>query len=134
MNKEWDTNARSKILLFCNEFTVLFEKLNMFVDIGFAQTRYRKPLMLRGIYFTSVPSNNNLPQVQEFEESSLASIEAKKGMFIQKLLSDIIFPEADIIKMDTNYKKNQRLKHLGAIAASILIVGITTVYWNTRFQ
>jgi len=117
VNKEWDTGARAKTLLFCNEFSALFEKLNMFVDIGFAQTRYRKPLMLRGIYFTSVPHGNNLPVSQEFEQSSLESIKAEKGMFIQKLLSDIIFPEADIIKMDTNYKKNQRFKNIELLTA-----------------
>ncbi|MDF1880499.1 type VI secretion system membrane subunit TssM [Sulfurimonas sp. MAG313] len=134
VNREWDTGARAKILLFCNEFSALFEKLNMFVDIGFAQTRYRKPLMLRGIYFTSVPHGNTLPVAQEFEESSLASMQAQKGMFIQKLLSDIIFPEADIIKMDTNYKKNQRVKHMGAIAASVVIVAFSTIYWIQDFN
>jgi len=134
VNKEWDTGARAKTLLFCNEFSALFEKLNMFVDIGFAQTRYRKPLMLRGIYFTSVPHGSNLPVAQEFEESTLASMQAEKGMFVQKLLSDIIFPEADIIKMDTNYKKNQRLKHIGAIAASVLIVTFSTIYWIQDFN
>jgi len=134
VNKEWDTDARSKILLFCNEFSALFEKLNMFVDIGFAQTRYRKPLMLRGIYFTSVPHGNTLPVAQEFEESTMASMEPQKGMFIQKLLSDIIFPEADIIKMDTSYKKNQRVKHIGALAASVAIVAATTIYWIQDFN
>jgi len=134
VNKEWDTGARSKILLFCNEFSALFEKLNMFVDIGFAQTRYRKPLMLRGIYFTSVPHGNTLPVAQEFEESTLASMQPQKGMFIRKLLSDIIFPEADIIKMDTSYKKNQRVKHIGVLAASVVIVAATTIYWIQDFN
>ena len=134
VNKEWDTDARSKILLFCNEFSLLFEKLNMFVDIGFAQTRYRKPLMLRGIYFTSVPNGNELPVSQEFEKSSLSSIQPQKGMFIQNLLSDIIFPEADIIKMDTSYKKNQRVKHIGALVGSVLIVAIAIVYWVQDFN
>ncbi|WP_324172465.1 type VI secretion system membrane subunit TssM [Sulfurimonas sp.] len=134
VNREWDTDARSKILLFCNEFSALFEKLNMFVDIGFAQTRYRKPLMLRGIYFTSVPNGNEVPVSQEFEKSTLASIQPQKGMFIQKVLSDIIFPEADIIKMDTNYKKNQRIKHIGALVASVLIVAIAIIYWVQDFN
>lgn len=134
VNREWDTDARSKILLFCNEFSALFEKLNMFVDIGFAKTRYRKPLMLRGIYFTSVPNGNELPVSQEFEKSTLASIQPQKGMFIQKVLSDIIFPEADIIKMDTNYKKNQRIKHIGALVASVLIVAIAIIYWVQDFN
>lgn len=134
VNREWDTDARSKILLFCNEFSKVFDKLNMFVDIGFAQTRYRKPLMLRGIYFTSVPNGKQQPVSQEFEQSSLASIEPQKGMFIKKVLSDIIFPEADIIKMDTNYKKNQRIKHIGVLVVSVFIVMIAIVYWVQDFN
>lgn len=134
VHKEWDNSARSKTLLFCNEFSALFERLNMFVDIGFAQTRYRKPLMLRGIYFTSVPNDSNLPVSHEFEESTIAAMDAKGGMFIKKVLSNIIFPEADIIKMDTNYKKNQRLRHIGAFAASIILVAATTIYWIQDFN
>lgn len=129
VNKEWDTGARTKILLFCNEFSSFFETLNKFIEIGFSQTRYRKPLMLRGIYFTSVSSSNKTPLTQEFEVSSVAAMAPHKGLFIEKLLKDIIFPEADIIKMDTNYKKNQRIKHIGAIVASILIVAFATSYW-----
>ena len=134
INKEWDIDARSKILLFSSEFSALFDKLNIFVDTGFAQTRYRKPLMLRGIYFTSVSKEGELPVSQEFEASTLASMQSQKGMFIQKVLSDIIFPEADIIKMDTSYKKNQRIKHIGALVASVLIVAIAIVYWVQDFN
>lgn len=135
INKEWDSDAKSKILLFCSEFSQLFEKLNTFVDIGFAKTRYRKPLMLRGIYFTSISAENaDAMARQEFEESSLSSMEPQKSMFIKKLLSDIIFPEADIVKMDTNYKKNQRVKNIIAILVSVLIVSVATIYWVHDFN
>ncbi len=135
VNKEWDNNARSKIFLFCSEFSVLFEKLNNFIEIGFAQTRYRKPLMLRGIYFTSVPDGHALNIAnQEFEKSSLTASGPAKGMFIQKVLSNIIFPEADIIKMDTNYKKNQRIKQITALVVSVIIVATATVYWIKDFN
>ncbi len=134
LNREWDTGAKSKILLFSHELSSVFERLNMFVDMGFAQTRYRKPLMLRGIYFTSVANENELLSSQEFEQNTLSSLKAGKGMFIQKILSDVIFPEADIIKMDTNYKKNQRIKHIGTFISSILIVAISIVYWTQDFN
>ena len=135
VNKEWDNSAKSKVFLFCNEFSVLFDKLNNFIETGFAQTRYRKPLMLRGIYFTSVPNKNALvAENREFEKKSLTTQGSQKGMFIQKVLSHIIFPEADIIKMDTNYKKSQRIKQVVALVVSVLIVSLATVYWVKDFN
>ena len=135
VHKEWDNSSRAKISLFCNEFSVLFEKLNAFIEIGFAQTRYRKPLMLRGIYFTSVPDTSSaMASNQEFEKNSLVAGAAKKGMFIKKVLTNIIFPEADIIKMDTNYKKNQRIKQIVALVASVIIVATATIYWIQDFN
>ena len=137
MNKEWDPDARSKILLFPKEIGDLFKRLNKFVEAAFSQTRYRKPLMLRGIYFTAVPMSNVLAASQEFEESTLATMDAadaQKGMFIKKLLSDIVFPEADIIKMDTSYRKNQRLRQFGAVALSVSVVAIATIFWIGDFN
>jgi type VI secretion system protein ImpL len=137
MHKEWDNTTRTKILLFCSEFSKLFENLYAFTDTSFAQTRYRKPLMLRGIYFTSIPSADGINESQEFEKSSLKPL-SKKGMFIKKVLSNIIFPEADIIKMDTNYKKNQRLKQIATFVLSTFIIIAATLFWiqdfNTRLD
>jgi type VI secretion system protein ImpL len=134
VHKEWDNSARTKILVFCSEFSKVFENLYSFVDTSFAQTRYRKPLMLRGIYFTSIyNTNNSLNESQEFEKSSLNSL-SKKGIFIQKLLSNIIFPEADIIKMDTNYKKNQRFQQIATFVISILVIVVGTIFWIQDFN
>jgi len=126
INQEWDSDARAKILLFEDEFNTLFERINLFIDTSFAQTRYREPLMLRGIYFTSVFQSNSMPAVAD---SMQDAPNVRRGMFIQKLLRNIIFPEADIVKMDTNYKKSQRMRQIGAFAASIILVLVTTTYW-----
>ena len=67
IHTEWEEDSKSKILLFCDSFSEVFERINIFTDICFSQTRYRKPLMLRGIYFTSIP------KVQEASTSYLVS-------------------------------------------------------------
>lgn len=134
VHKEWDNDSRSKTLLFCHEFSVLFEKLNMFAEIGFAQTRYRKPLMLRGIYFTSAQNQQNLPMTQEFEQNTVAKTVSKKGMFIQKVLTNVIFPESDIIAMDTNYKRKYRTRNIAALAVSIILAIGITIYWVQDFN
>lgn len=101
---EWEPDNRGKIFSFCDNFSNFFEKANLFIEMCFSQTRYRKPLLLRGIYFTSVPGKSNSRAL--VNKSGLDySRSNTKGLFIKKLLNDIIFPESEIIKMDDNYRK-----------------------------
>ncbi len=132
MHKEWDNDARSKILLFCDEFAALFEKLKLFIDIGFAQTRYRAPLLLRGIYFTSVP-RQSLPDFSAENGTLPASAEAK-GLFIRKVLRDVMFPEADIVKMDTTYRQKQKNRQIGIFVAAAVLVAFVTLLWIRDFS
>ncbi len=126
IQQEWDSEARSKILLFPDEFASVLEKLNGFIERTFSQTRYRQPLMLRGIYFTTVLQGNNLPeQMHNMSEQS----RSKKGMFIRNVLTNVVFPEADIIKMDTNYRKTQRVKQSVAFGVAVALVAFATIYW-----
>ena len=133
MHREWDSAARAKILLFGDAFSALFEKLKMFIDMGFAQTRYRAPLMLRGIYFTSVPPLQ-APFGNEAAEGALPAAATGRGFFIYKVLREIIFPEADIIKMDTSYRQKQKRRQWGAFAASVLVVAFVTAFWVRDFN
>ncbi len=131
MHYEWEDSYRSKIFMFCENFSELFERTNLFVDICFAQTRYRKPLMLRGIYFTSVPCEDN--QNALVPEDRLGLARDTKGIFIKKLLNDIIFPESEIIKMDSNYKKRTKRNNIVAYTASLLIVAFVSIFIVTDF-
>ena len=126
MHYEWEEEYRSKIFLFCENFSELFEKVNLFVDICFAQTRYRKPLMLRGIYFTSVPCEDNHNAL--VPEDKLAISRDTKGLFIKKLLNDIIFPESEIIKMDDNYKKKIKRNQIISYSIALLLVFFFSIF------
>ncbi|MDD5053557.1 MAG: type VI secretion system membrane subunit TssM [Sulfuricurvum sp.] len=120
---EWDTSARSKILLFCDEFTILFDKLKTFIDIGFAQTRYRAPLMLRGIYFTSVP-NHDIP--------TAGSTILSRGLFIRKVLQEVIFAEAHVIKMDSGHRIKEKIRErIGIAIATGVVLFVSSLWlWN----
>lgn len=132
MHYEWEQSHRGKIFLFCENFSELFEKVNLFVELCFSQTRYRKPLMLRGIYFTSVPGEYN-PHALVHENNLEDSRTSTKGLFIKKLLNDIIFPESEIIKMDSNYKKRTKKSQIFAYAASFLIVTFVSFFMVKDF-
>jgi type VI secretion system protein ImpL len=132
MHKEWESAARSKILLFCNEFSSLFGKLKTFIDVGFAKTRYRKPLLLRGVYFTSVPEANERQAV--YDGSMLPSPVSARGFFIYNLLADVIFSESDIIKIDESHKKKFIVKQTIAAAFWLSLVLSTLAYWANDYQ
>lgn len=127
MHYEWEEDYRAKIFMFGENFSDLFEKANLFIDICFSQTRYRKPLMLRGVYFTSIPSSvdsqNALLPADKLELSR-----DNKGLFIKKLLNDIIFPESEIIKMDDNYKKKIKRNQVISYSFSFLIVTFFSIF------
>ncbi|RXJ93903.1 type VI secretion system membrane subunit TssM [Malaciobacter molluscorum] len=131
LHYEWEENNRPKTYLFTNNLSKVFEKTTLFIDMCFAQTRYRKPLMLRGLYFTSVPCEDNHNAL--ITEEQLEYSRNKKGLFIKKLLNDIIFPESEILKMDENYKKKFKKNQIIAYAASFIFVIFTTIYMLNDF-
>jgi type VI secretion system protein ImpL len=138
IHQDWDSTSRTKTLLFCDELSRLFEKINILIDIGFAQTRYRTPLMIRGIYFTSVEQQytpqTHQQDVQEVPDNSFEAASSKKGLFSLKVLKEVIFPEADIIKMDTSYRQQQKNRHIGAISIALAFVAAVTILWIVDFN
>lgn len=122
MHQKWDRDERNKVLLFTEELTVLFDKMLPFIETGFAQTRYRTPLMLRGIFYTS--GHSNLPMRQGNEN----------GMFIAKPFKEMIFTEANMINMDHSRKLRETIREKASlIAAAALVLGIIGLLsWDYR--
>ncbi len=136
LHHEWDEDSRTKILLFCDEFSNIFEKIGMFTDICFAQTRYRKSLMLRGIYFTSVPQEEEIDTsylLGTKKEEKLSTGRSSRGYFIKNLLQNVIFPESDLINMDLNYKKINKRKQTISLSLAVASVVLFSFIWIKDF-
>ncbi|MGB5918940.1 type VI secretion system membrane subunit TssM [Arcobacter sp.] len=131
MHFEWEKENRSKIFLFTEYLSDLFDKTNLFVDICFSQTRYRKPLLLRGIYYTSTPCSDNHQQLVSID--NLEYSRDKKGLFIRKVLSDIIFPESETIKMDDNYQKKVKKNQTIALIISFVFTALISTFYINDF-
>lgn len=137
LHHEWDDDSRRKILLFGDEFSNIFEKISMFSDICFAQTRYRKSLMLRGVYFTSVPEEQEVSSSYllggKKKSDDLKVGRSSRGYFIKKLLQNVILPESELIKMDINFKKLNQKKQLLVSAIAIAAVILLSFVWIKDF-
>lgn len=109
MHFEWTEKKRGKIFLFTEKTSQLLSKITYFTNVCFSETRYRKPLMLRGIYFTTI-------------EKNYGSNEKAKALFVKKLLDELIFQEAEISKIDENYRNKMKKIQILSYVASLLIV------------
>jgi len=136
LHYEWDEDTRNKIFLFPDEFSSIFEKIEMFTDICFAQTRYRKALMLRGVYFTSVPEEEETKSsylLSNKNDNKLSVGRSSRGYFIKKLLKDFIFSESDLIKMDDNFKKVNKRRQSIALFSAVTSVLLLSSLWIFDF-
>ncbi|NVZ60051.1 type VI secretion system membrane subunit TssM [Pseudomonas edaphica] len=132
MHRERDTQRRGRILDFPHQFGQVGERLCLFVDLAFTGNRYQRVTQLRGFYLTSAP------HLIEDMDATTAGIGASLGMnagvlptlrsgrsrFIHHLLSQVIFPEADLAGLDQRERSRihwgQRALYVGALAALAL--------------
>jgi type VI secretion system protein ImpL len=142
MHQERDLQRRSRILDFPHQLGQIGERLCLFVDLAFTGNRYQRVSQLRGFYLTSSPH-----LIQDMDESA-AGIGANLGMkagvlptlrsgrsrFIHHLLSQVIFPEADLAGLDQHERSRihwgQGALYLGALAALVLF----GVLWGGSFS
>lgn len=132
MHSERDTQRRGRILDFPHQLGQIGERLCLFVDMAFTGNRYQRATQLRGFYLTSAP------HLTQEMDSTTAGIGASLGMnagvlptlrsgrsrFIHHLLSQVIFPEADLAGLDKRERSRihwgQRALYVGALAALAL--------------
>lgn len=131
---EWDEVQRSRIFLFSDNLSEVFDRSNLFINICFSQTRYRTPLKLRGVYFTSVPGEKQDGYSLPHKNSNLDNARSStKGLFIKKVLKDIIFPESNIISVDDNYKNRTRRNEYFAYILSFVFVAFMFFFFIKDF-
>lgn len=117
LHQEWNVKSRVDAYFFNDEFRELLTKLTHFTSKVFSKTRYHAPLMLRGIYFTSIDNHN--------EGSDIP-----KGIFLPKVFERIILSESNLVKIDEKFKKKYALIQRALMGLLLLIVIGSTSYWS----
>lgn len=135
LHREWSIENRTKAYFFNDEFRALMQRVTIFNSQVFSKTRYHAPLMLRGIYFTSVDEPKSEVLEGELDTSVMPSVSANssdmpKGMFLPRVFERIILSESTLVKIDDKFKKKYGL--LQGLLAGILFLTITglTLYWS----
>lgn len=148
MHQERDVQRRATLLEFPLQLASINQRLALFVELAFAKTRYHKASHLRGIYFTSAPEvNPNLDTSTAaigrnlgLPRHLLPTVGENRGLFIRRLLEEVIFPEAELASLDKGYEKKLLWRNRLAYAAmaGLLILGgglwVNSFLYNTDRQ
>ena len=134
IHQERDLTARGDIFVFPQELAALAPRIEDFIAEAFGPSRYHRPVMFRGFFFTSALSSQDVLKSAArggelafqtgFQPSQGDYV---KGFFILKLLQDRVIPEASLAGADKEHIWSLRLRRHGlqlAAGALFLPLGI----------
>jgi len=142
LERERGRDRRNFIYTFPQQFNLLRDLIHLFLKEIFQSTRWEHAVMLRGIYFTSATQEGSpidrimgsLASSFGLDYQTLAKATNQgKSFFINRLLSDVIFPESGLagtnLKLESKRVWLQRGAFMGVIAFTIIM----SLIWLTSF-
>jgi type VI secretion system protein ImpL len=130
IHQERDPLARGEMFRFPQELAALGPRLEDFIFEAFGPSRYHRPVMFRGFFFSSALTSNDimaatardgeLPFQSGFQPSRG---DYAKGFFLLRLLEDCIIPEAGLAGADREHIWRLRLRRFGPQMLATLALG-----------
>ncbi|MFT7184995.1 MAG: type VI secretion system protein ImpL [Pseudohongiellaceae bacterium] len=143
LHNERDPYRRAKMQAFPSQFENMRGILNEFVENVFGENQYQTPSLLRGVYFTSgtqegTPIDRILTSLSTHfgvQGKALASPPGQgKSFFIQKLLKEVIFPEANVVGINSKYEGKLRwFRRFSMLSALTLVLG-SALAWTSSLN
>ncbi|AZZ93191.1 type VI secretion system membrane subunit TssM [Hahella sp. KA22] len=139
-HQERDTRRRSKILAFPGQVENMRSVLDSFIKSVFKTSRFEKQSLLRGVYFTSGTQEGrpidrilaNLSSNYGINYNVAANAPgAGKSFFLNKLLKEVIFPEAEIATLNTRYEGRIKWTRRVAFFTLLLAFGGALAAWTS---
>lgn len=146
IHQERDIAARGDIFRFPQELAALGPNIEDFITEAFGASRYHRPVMFRGFFFTSALSSQDVLKSAArggelaFQTGFQPSQgDYAKGFFILRLLQDCVIPEASLAGADRENLWALRLRRHGLqlaataffiFAASFLGISFINNYLN----
>jgi type VI secretion system protein ImpL len=135
---------RSLILMFPQQMALLKPAIIAFLETVFSEDDYEKtPLLLRGVYFACGTQKGNPVDrlmgiyAKAFSLGSLSDKEFKgqgKSFFLNRLLKDVMFPEAELAGIDSRIKRRESLLQWGVwVGALMLLLGMVGL-WSISYS
>ncbi|MCG6860720.1 MAG: type VI secretion system membrane subunit TssM [Chromatiaceae bacterium] len=139
---ERDLHRRVLILGFPQQLASLRENLRRFLRDIFQGSRFEKPIMLRGVYFSSgtqegTPIDRLMGSMAESfglqREAATPPGGRGKSYFITNLLRKVIFRERNLAGSDRKAERLRAWAQRGAYAAVVLATALAVLAWAASF-
>ena len=138
LHQEADTQRRSLVFGFPQQMASLRDTMADFLLEVFQVTRYERPLLLRGVYFTSGTQHGN--PIDRLVGAMAASFgigrQAISGYsgtgrsyFLTRLLRQVVFPEASVVGRNRKLERRRRRLQWAAWAAcGVVLLGVSALW------
>ncbi|MBL4829779.1 MAG: type VI secretion system membrane subunit TssM [Aliivibrio sp.] len=142
LHTERDVTRRADLLQFPRQLSAIVERLALFCELSFAETRYHTPTHLRGLYITSVPepeaqnidsTSSTIGQNLGISQRALPTYKHQRGFFVRRLLEEIIFPNSELATLDEKYERTVKVRNSMFYAVSVLLIVIFGGLWVSGF-
>jgi type VI secretion system protein ImpL len=142
LHEERNLNRRGRIYVFPKEFAAMRESVGGFVAQVFRPSKFDTPARLRGIYFTSgTQEGTSFDRVlgafgRNFGLTGRSLVPPGgpgKAFFINRLLTDVIFPEQGLVGINRKLERRLALIHMGAYAAAAVVLVSLAALWTGAY-
>lgn len=118
MHQEPDIRRRGDAFAFPLRMAAFEPALGDLVDVAFTAAADEETPLLRGVYFTSATQR----------PGTVVDV-APQPYFLERLLPDVVFPEANLAGVDKDLERDRWRRHGIAIAASLALALVASLSW-----
>ncbi len=141
IHQERDIPSRGEMFRFPQELASLGPRIEDFIAEAFGPSRYHKPVMFRGFFFSSALSSRDVmaAAAREGELSFQQGFNAvvgdyAKGFFLLRLMQRCIIPEARLAAADREHIWRMRFRRFGLQIAAVALFLFAGVFLGTSFM
>lgn len=142
LEKERGLARRNHLYTFPQQFASLNELIKAFVDDIFQKSPYMRPVMVRGVYFTSATqSGSPLDRILaslahnfglEQQHGQLLSGQGK-SFFINRLLRNVIFAESGLAGVNRRQERAWAWLQRGALVSTGVLAAVIALAWFNSY-
>jgi type VI secretion system protein ImpL len=142
LSQERDIKRRNLIYGFPRQMTSLKEALGQFLVAVFQPNRYEEPILLRGVYLSSgtqegTPIDRLMGAVARtfgLDQQVLPAYGGRgRSYFINRLLNDVVFPEAGIAGQNMRLESRRVWLQRGSYVGILVITALAALGWFTSY-
>ncbi|MCP1673921.1 type VI secretion system protein ImpL [Natronocella acetinitrilica] len=146
MDQEREPQRRARLFGFPRQMAGLKDNLISFVRDTFEGSGYDRPVMLRGLYFTSgtqegTPIDRMMDSISRAygmrvsaDVGGTAAAGQGRSYFIHRLLKNVVFPESGLAGVNWRLEVGRAVAQNVAYLALLGVLGVLVAAWFTSYQ